>query len=171
MTEGEVEEIGAIKNGVEVQAAWTSSNSGFVDVLDGGVLAIYKDTNNTVTTITSSYNGENAETLVTVLDSPLDTRTGFKVLEMNMSTQVTYTLEFLNAGTPVANTSLHFLNSHPDIAVVDSDGNVAGLAEGKTLITVLYNGKKYGHMITVSNTVLAADKLPETTKKIRSRKS
>lgn len=168
--EGEVLEIGAIKNGLEVNANWSSSKDIWVDVVNGGVLAKYSGTNNSTTVITSSCDGETSATDIKVTKNLTTTGTRFKVLDMSIGTSVTYQLEFVDGGIVVPYVTLNVFNSNPEVAVVDSDGNVAGLTNGKTLITAIYNGKKYGHIIEVADAKAMAISAEAPTKKKRTTK-
>lgn len=147
IVEGEVEETGAMWDGEEVKATWVSGDTSRVYVKDGAILGLYKTT--APININVAYNGSNKDIPVEVIANPWATGTRFKIIEFSLGIDTFSTLEFMNNGVVVPNTSLVFNVEDPSVVVVDAEGNIAGLKVGKTLVTTFYNGKKYGATIEI----------------------
>lgn len=112
--------------------------------MNGTVLA--KDVGKT--NINAQYSGEVAHCPVTVTSN--STNTKFRVLDMTIANS-TYQLEFLANGSPVPFNTLTVHQTVQGIVSLDlSNGTVTPIKDGDDLITVIYNGKKYGHHVKVS---------------------
>lgn len=145
---GEVEEFGASKNGAEVQATWNTSDNTRLVVVDGTALATYTTPS---VSLSASYSGETATKNIAVV---ANTGIKFKVIEMNIGSSVTYNLEFVDNAQTIPNTDLNFLFAKGGIVSVNSSGTVTPIKEGEDIIFVIYKGKRYGHHVVVSDTMV-----------------
>ncbi|MGL5715496.1 MAG: hypothetical protein ACRCX2_20925 [Paraclostridium sp.] len=146
---GEVIEIGAVKDGIEVTPSWSTSSPLKAVVVNGTVLVL-----GTGTVEILAYHGVESASC-NIIGSTNTINTKFKFTDMNIGSQVTYNLEFLENGTTVHNNTLDFHMAKGGIVTVGANGLVTPVAQGSDIIFVIRGGKRYGHYVEVSDTMMA----------------
>lgn len=140
-----------------IVVTWNSSNEAIATVDNGTVTALATGT----ATITASYEDISATCNVTVTDE-----VGVKAVTVNperatVNVGETVTLE-ATVEPADAEYELTWSSSNPDIASVDNNGTVTGLAEGDAIITAEAGGKTGSCNISVTGLPLESVELNET---------
>jgi hypothetical protein len=145
LTVGEVHECGAEYGGAEVEAQWTTSNENVVANVGCTILALMGGTSNVTTT--ANYLGSSDSFTVETVDEK--ERIRFAEMEKTVQVGTKYVLAFMDTSIVEPNTLDYHISDTSILSIEKSTGTVTAKKIGKALVTVIYKGKKYGHVAEV----------------------
>lgn len=130
-------------------AVWTSSDENCVTVDENGNIKALKETERPVTISVRVNDSFDASVDVTVNEIPLNTVAIGELKHTMLKGEAIQLTAILNPENTTDDKTATWTSSNPDVAEIDSDGNLYALKEGRTDITVTVAGKPATETITV----------------------
>ena len=147
--------IVATTNVKDATVVWSSSSDAVTVTPDGKITAVRSGT----ATLTATIEGTTVyRKVLVVVEDNYTSVTGVKLNERtatfrtNEGVALTYTFETAPADRAPTNSKVYFVSSNPEVATVDEEGNVTGVAEGTAVITIITEDGLYTDECTVTVT-------------------